>query len=532
MVDEQRANRGGVLRVLGMGIAMVGVILGAPAMASEPDPAMAERHLATWQIADARASLEVVEASGVESPYIDYLRGRYAFYTGDYDEAQTLLARATEGESNERWEQLQTLVEQTRSVVDGYKRHESESGRFVMYVEPGPDEVLVPFAFEALELAYDAIGEELGHYPDEPVRVEVYPSESVLADVSLLTEENIRNSGTIALCQYNRLMITSPRALLRGYTWVDTLVHEYIHLVINQRTTEEVPIWMHEGLAKFLERRWRGEDAHRLDGTAEQILERRLDEGNLVEFEDMNPSMALLPTREDTAVAFAQVYTTMEYLRQELGSGAFEALLDAINEGYESREAYARVLGTEWDRFENYTWRNYLHRRQASAMPEDEEQAFEDELVFEDEATSDLDQVEDEEAKAYMQLGQMLEVRGRYRAAAVQYQKAEDEMGDENPMLQGRLAKTLTLGGDPESAVAALERVRELHPGVVTIWLELGRAKVELGRYEQAREVLHEAARLNPFNPEIHEMLVDVYDELGEHDDSQRARHFRDLVRS
>ena len=531
MVNANREAKA-MSRWVGMWVGLAVLLASSGAMASEADAEQAERYLATWQIADARASIEKVEASGYEGPYLNFLKGRYAFYAGDYEQASELLGRAVEGQNNERWTQLREIVDQTVEVTEDYKRHESPSGRFIMYVEPGPDEVLVPYAFDALELAYETIGEELGYYPDEPVRVEVYPRETVLAQVSLLTEENIRNSGTIALCQYNRLMITSPRALLRGYTWVDTLVHEYIHLVINQRTTEAVPIWMHEGLAKFLERRWRGEDAHRLESTAERLLERRLNEDNLIEFEDMNPSMALLPTQEDTAVAFAQVFTTMEYLRSELGPGAFDKLLDAINEGYESREAYAKVLGTDWDRFENYTWRNYLHRRQASATPEYEDEVFENELVFEDEASSDLDQVEDEEAKEYMQLGQMLEMRGRYGAAAVQYGKAEDEMGDENPVLQGRLAKTLTLSGDPERAIASLERVKELHPGYVTTWLELGRARLEAERYEEAREALHEAARLNPFNPEIHELLVDTNAALGNHEESQQARSFADLVGS
>ena len=57
-----------------------------------------------------------------------------------------------------------------------------------------------------------------------------------------LTEEEIKTSGTIALCKYNRLMITSPRDLVYGYGWADTVAHELIHLLINRRSRNTVPI--------------------------------------------------------------------------------------------------------------------------------------------------------------------------------------------------------------------------------------------------------------------------------------------------
>ncbi len=493
----------------------------------------AEQMLAAWNITDARQAIDEYAAGAEDTPRHQYLEGRYAFYTGDYEKAKKLLSQAVDGESHPRWEQLRDIVESTMEVTEGYERHVSPSGNFEIFVEPGRDEILVPFALEALEKAYDNLGDELGHRPDHPVRVEIYPRESVLADVSALTKQNIRTSGTIALCQYNRLMITSPRAVLRGYSWVDTLIHEYVHLLINQRTVETVPIWMHEGLAKFLERQWRGDDEEMIEASSEHLLERRLEDDDLIPFEAMHPSMALLPSQEDAAVAFAQVYTTMEYLRRELGQGAFSQLLDTVDEGYEAREAYAKVLGTEWDRFENFEWRNYLHERSRPELPDDEESVYEERLIFDDEAAqagNELDDVEIPEAREHLQLGQMFQVRDRFGAAAVQYQKAQELMGDENPILQTRMAKSFTLSGDPEEAIAALQTVKELHPSYIYTWVELGRAYIAAGNYHAAREALREAARINPFNPEIHQKLVRATDELGEDSELEEARRAAELV--
>src|SRR5699024_3032964 len=106
------------------------------------------------------------------------------------------IEKALEQQEQAGWEQLQELIKASIEVTKDYERFESPSGRFEILMEPGRDEVLLPYAFEALEKAYDILGKEIGHYPSEPVRVEVYPRATVLADVSTLTKEDIQTSGT------------------------------------------------------------------------------------------------------------------------------------------------------------------------------------------------------------------------------------------------------------------------------------------------------------------------------------------------
>src|SRR5207245_617002 len=74
------------------------------------------------------------------------------------------------------------------------------------------------------------------------------------------------------LCKYNRLMITSPRALLRGYAWLDTLSHEFVHYLVTRKGRNAVPIWLQEGLAKFLETRWRGAPGLAVDEMSTTLL--------------------------------------------------------------------------------------------------------------------------------------------------------------------------------------------------------------------------------------------------------------------
>lgn len=488
-------------------------LFASTALAQSTAVQTADELLSAWQMEEAKAMIDSLHREYPGTPEVEYLRGRYDFFMGDYDAAVEHLDKAVELAPRRDWKELRDVVAATADVTDKYVKHTSPSGRFEIWVEPGKDEVLLPLAFEALEKAYVEIGNELGYKPQTPIRVEVYPRTDVLAKVSILTEEEIRNSGTIALCKYNRLMITSPKALLRGYGWVDTLVHEYVHYVINSKTKNRVPIWMHEGLAKFLERRWRGPHAHRLAPSSEHLLQRRVKEKNLITFAQMHPSMAKLPTQEDSAVAFAEVYAAMEYLRKEAGEGAFRKVLERISAGDDAQVAFATVLGTSFPDFER-AWRKSLETRPPIDYPE--ETGYDERLVFKDEkGKTDLKQIPQPRARDHVHLGQMLQARDRYGAAVVEYRKATRLLGETNPIIMTRLAQSLIALDRPGEALTALEKVQGTFPGYAQTWIELGRAAVRAEKWAEARQFLEEAARINPFDPTIYEELVTVYRELG-----------------
>jgi tetratricopeptide (TPR) repeat protein len=486
--------------------------------------------LSAWQMSAAKAAIDTLAQDHGSEPNTLYLQARYDFFQGDYDQAVQKLDQAVANGGEQRhWVELRDLVKATREVTKDYVKHTSSKGRFEIFVPKGKDQVLVPFAAEALERAYDEVGDELGYKPATPIRVEVYPRTATLAKVSTLTEQEIRTSGTIALCKYNRLMITSPRALLQGYGWVDTLVHEYVHYVINSKTQNRVPIWMHEGLAKFLERRWRGPGAQKLPPSSQSLLKKRVDADDLITFEQMHPSMAKLPSQEDAAVAFAEVYTLMEYLQGQVGEKAFETLLDAVNEGLDARDAFAKTAGKPFATFEK-EWMVYLKTREMVDLPDDS--GYEEKLRFkeEDASKSEVNEIEQPEARDHMHLGEMLQARNRHAAALVQYEKAAHLLGQTNPVLQTRRAQCLLEQNDAKQALEVLAPVQNKYPGYVQAWIEMGRASLALGQYAEARDHLNEAARINPFDPQVHKMLSEAYDKLGETAMAEKFRKFAKLV--
>jgi tetratricopeptide (TPR) repeat protein len=367
--------------------------------------------------------------------------------------------------------------------------------------------VLIPWAAETLESAWYELGYDLGFWPEPPIRVEIYPRSETLARVSSLSEEAVATSGTIALCKYNKLMFTSPRATVRGYGWRDTLSHEYVHYVVAHLTRRDLPIWLHEALAKYLERRWTGERTMRMTPSREGLLTRRIESNTLVTFQQMHPSMAYLPSAEDASVAYAQVFTIMEYVVQRRGTAAIRSLLYRLRDGEELEDAFASTFGERFDVFER-SWMRYLRSRPRVHVPGD----FHEEIRLRgaireeapDEEGADVDGLRAVEGNDLLRLGELLRARGHVEAALVQYERARHEIPEGHPALSHAMARVLLDLESYDEALAAVTDAMRWHPEIYRAHLLAGEALARLERWDEARRPLEEALGINPFDPDVH----------------------------
>src|SRR6185436_15697416 len=108
-----------------------------------------------------------------------------------------------------------------------------------------------------------------------------------------------------------------PAVLARGFDWMDALCHEYIHYSVYSLGGSATPVWLHEGIAKHLETRWREPQPEPLDPRMGSVLAEGLETGHWVTFAQMHPSMAKLPSAALVSLAFSEVATTVEMLRQD-----------------------------------------------------------------------------------------------------------------------------------------------------------------------------------------------------------------------
>ncbi len=519
----------GVLAMLGL----LGLVLtAAPARADEEEDELrtevktrlgkVEDAIDGWDIVGATrelAELEKLVPESVEA--VKYFRGRIAFEEGRYAEALELLQQA--GLEDKPGSYLR-LAKDTLALTKNHAKAESE--HFVFYYPKGKEEVLVPYALETLESIYRAMKEDLGWTPPGgKVRVEVVNNARELSKVSTLTYEQISTTGTIAICKFNKLMVTSPKAVARGYDWQDTLAHEYIHLVVSQASHNEVPIWLHEGLAKFLESRWRGPGGLGLNPSALALLGKRVKANSLVPFEKMSPSIAMLPNAEDAALAFAEVFYAIHYVHETKGTAGFRTIIQELRNGQTDRKAVEAAVGMPFGLFEK-AWLAHIKKQPfpKELLPREEvvlkEHAKEDdkedpkkgrEISF-----GDFMEVQELPARKLAHLGELLRERNRVKAAAAEYAKAYQIVGDKYESVSNKYALTLLELRRLDEAEQVLRGSLRVHPGMPGTNVHLGRIMLFRKDWAKAKAAYMEALSTNPFDPEIHVALTKIHDELGE----------------
>jgi tetratricopeptide (TPR) repeat protein len=476
----------------------------------------AARLLQEWRFAEARLLIAELGTRAPRAEHVRYLQAELAFLDGDYPGALEHIEGLADDAVFGHAGTLRALVTSTYATTRDFARHTTAAGHFVIDYPPGKDEVLVELAGEALEAAYQAIGDDLAVWPDTPVRVEILSVPSDLARVSTLTETEILTTGTIALCKYNKLMIVTPRATLFGYAWMDTLAHEYTHYLVSMASHDNVPVWLQEGLARFEQTRWRAPPQSTLAAVEEHLLAVALRARRLISFDDMHPSMAKLPSQEAAALAFAEVYTLVGFIHDQVGYPGIRAALHAVRDGREARAAVAEVMGRRWAAVER-AWKRDLHARELRVAPELAHAAsirFKKTADAEVGENAGVDRVAGDAARALARLGGILRARGLTDAAVIEYEKAL-ALGPD-PFLAGKLARTYVELGRHEQAIALAEPLVAIDDGDPGPPTTLGVAHLALGRPDAAVAAFAHALRINPFDPTVRCGLADAYRQLEE----------------
>ena len=207
--------------------------------------------------------------------------------------------------------EMLSLAQASAEAIEGHV--ERRSAHFVFRFAP-EDEVLADYGLETLEAAAAALGADLGFEIPRPIPVDILRGSRELASMTTLSELEIERTGTVAVSKWSRIMLTSPRAMRLGYEWQDSLGHELVHYAVAALTHDRAPVWLQEGLGKFLEQRWRAPAGLDLGPSLQHLLAKALQSGKLIGFEAMHPSMAKLPRAEDAGLAFAEVTTAVACL--------------------------------------------------------------------------------------------------------------------------------------------------------------------------------------------------------------------------
>lgn len=487
-------------------------LFGSTPLRSEPlqmEPARAAieafQHIRNWRVEDARPKVEALLEEAPENPLTIAVAGQLRFHLGDYRGATEAFEKARKRGVPPSLLMDATAADKARLATEGFEEHVGT--HFIIRYPPGKDALLVPFAEEALNRARERIGALLGWKPKERVVLEIYPTSKTLASVSALTPKDIETSGTIALCRWNRLMATSPRAVVFGYAWRDTLAHELTHLIIGGASMDTVPIWLHEGLAKYAETAWRGEPGLGISVEQQRKLRKAARSGTLISFEAMHPSMAKLPSQEAASLAFTEVFTFVEYLIGLKGWPGIRELLREMAGGLSDVEAIEKVYGTPFKKLEK-KWKASLRKREIRAPSELRAVKGERKLVLKKRAEAPDDDLFGlgPDARRFARAADLLYARGRYAAAQQELEKAFERSN--SPLVSAKLS-ALALANDdlPRAEQAARLSIQSM-PELAGPNVTLAEILLRRGKQKEMRLPLERALDINPFDPRIHKLMI------------------------
>ena len=222
-----------------------------PSWAAEPDAVQAAekaaqpyqpivQKLESWDAEAAWVDLKPLLAKEPKNVELLQLASETAFFRGDYTEALKLAKSALElGGEDEGRKGFVLLVESTLGVLKSYKQY--ETAHFVISLDEKQDAILIDYLTDTLEKTYQLIGEQYGFRPKEKIRVELFADTKAFYYTSTLSARDIEVTGAVGLCKFNKLMFLSPKALVHGYRWLDSISHEYMHYMITKLTANNAP---------------------------------------------------------------------------------------------------------------------------------------------------------------------------------------------------------------------------------------------------------------------------------------------------
>ncbi|HEX9264013.1 MAG TPA: tetratricopeptide repeat protein [Candidatus Binatia bacterium] len=505
--------------------------------AAEPDSKFkpGEELLDAWRLTQAEEFAAKALKEDPKSAAALEFDGRVKFYQGRYPEALAELDRALAiDSSSQRRQALKLFTQLTVDVHKSLKRH--ESAHFVLFVDDKRDGILAPLALDTLEKSYETTGAELGFYPKEKVRVEIAPDATSFNALSTLSLRDIEETGAVGICKFNKLMIISPRALSFGYRWLDSLSHEYQHYAIVALTNNQAPIWLHEGMARFYETRWRkpapAKDAAEdyLTPANQTLLVQALAKNQFVGFKNMEPSLIHLETPEQVQLAYAEAASAVDFINQSKGRTGVRELLATLNDK-PTPEAIEKVYGMSFDGFET-KWKSFLktkglkeiegsHVRKLK-VKKDQKQ---------DEEVVELSEIQSAVARNRTHLADQLLAKGRAAAAANEYQRAL-QASPHSPIILNKLGRIMIETNRPDDALALFKQALDVDPDNVNTYVQLGRAQNAKKNFKEARAALEEAIQINPFNPLIYRLLGDAYSGLGDQEKARLAKATLDKLLS
>jgi len=307
------------------------------------------------------AARSVLAKADPNDPAIVVAKARLALYEENCDLAATLLS-GSEAANDDEASLIVDVARGCARVTAATVSEVDEANGIVLRYQDEADRALGPLIKTTVIAAREALSRDLGVEWKQPTRITVVRDLLSLSAMTGLPYKSAQTTGTVAVAKWGRVAILSPRASMNGFALQDTLAHELTHLAISMTSHDRAPLWLHEGVARRQESRWRAPGPFDDKPSAEAIVLRGMERKLDLQLDKLGPSIAMLPSADAAMVVFAEVASFVRYFVESSPNGTLGKLLIALRDAKTADEALRRVSGetlAQWDT----KWRAQLAKR-------------------------------------------------------------------------------------------------------------------------------------------------------------------------
>ncbi len=362
-------TRRGLPFALVLGTALAASVLGPRRVEAQDDllghASRATEATIAMEYDRARAELAKADPDKVQ---VVLAKARLAVYEEDCDLAAALLSRGDAAQTEEG-RALADIARGCARVTAATVVEEAKGDDVVLRFHDDADRALAPLLVDTVKKARVSLARDLGVAFKSKIRITVVRDLLSLSAMTGLPYKAAQTTGTVAVAKWGRVTLLSPRASTHGYPFRDTLVHELTHLAISMQSRERAPLWLHEGVARREETRWREPGPFDDRPSPESVVLRGMELKLDLPLDKLGPSIAMLPSADAAMVAFAEVTSFVKYFVESTGRGdepaeraALPKLLVELRSAKSVDEALQKVSGESlagWD----VKWRAQLQRR-------------------------------------------------------------------------------------------------------------------------------------------------------------------------
>lgn len=307
--------------------------------------------------AAAEAARDKALASNAENPIVPHIIGRvlsrkYRFEDGaeqqrqalewdpDFTDAKMQLASDSMrlGDEETAWKLAEEVSEadpfnvlafnytQLKKQLEAYGEIETE--HFIIRMREDEIGIYGDRALEILEEAREVLCEKYNLEMEEQTLVEFFAEQQ---DFAIRTFGELGGAGYLGVCFGTVITMNSPGSSASGFSnWEATLWHEFCHVVTLTATKNRMPRWLSEGISVY-------EEAQRNPVWGQRMTpayrKRILIDEKVTPVGALSSAFLNAESGEDLMFAYFQSSLVVEFLIEEYGQKAFNAILTELATG-------------------------------------------------------------------------------------------------------------------------------------------------------------------------------------------------------